>query len=40
MKSDSTPSNDKTSIQVIERMMMLLDVLAEHTDPVSLNSLV
>ncbi|MBU3707812.1 MAG: IclR family transcriptional regulator [Burkholderiaceae bacterium] len=39
MKSDSTPSNDKTSIQVIERMMMLLDVLAEHTDPVSLKDL-
>jgi len=39
MKSDTTTSNDKTSIQVIERMMMLLDVLADHSDPVSLKDL-
>ncbi|MFM7668983.1 MAG: IclR family transcriptional regulator [Betaproteobacteria bacterium] len=39
MKSDTTASNDKTSIQVIERMMMLLDVLADHSDPVSLKDL-
>lgn len=39
MKSDLTPGTDKTSIQVIERMMMLLDVLADHPDPVSLKDL-
>jgi DNA-binding IclR family transcriptional regulator len=39
MKSDTTASNDKTSIQVIERMMMLLNVLADHSDPVSLKDL-
>jgi DNA-binding IclR family transcriptional regulator len=39
MKSDLTPGSDKTSIQVIERMMMLLDVLADHPDPVSLKDL-
>ncbi|WP_176328202.1 helix-turn-helix domain-containing protein, partial [Burkholderia vietnamiensis] len=36
----STPTPDpKTSIQVIERMMRLLDALADHTDPVSLKEL-
>lgn len=36
----STPTPDpKTSIQVIERMMRLLDALAYHTDPVSLKEL-
>ncbi len=39
MKSDLSASTDKTSIQVIERMMMLLDVLADHSDPVSLKDL-
>ena len=39
MKSDPSPSSDKTSIQVIERMIMLLDVLADHSDPVSLKDL-
>ena len=36
-EADKDPG--KTSIQVIERMMMLLDALAEHADPVSLKSL-
>ena len=39
MKSDPATGNGKTSIQVIERMMMLLDVLADHPDPVSLKDL-
>jgi DNA-binding IclR family transcriptional regulator len=39
MKSDPSPGSDKTSIQVIERMIMLLDVLADHSDPVSLKDL-
>jgi len=39
MKSDVTPTGDKTSIQVIERMMTLLDALAAHSDPVSLKDL-
>ncbi len=39
MKSDATPTGDKTSIQVIERMMTLLDALAAHSDPVSLKDL-
>ena len=39
MKSDPSPGNDKTSIQVIERMITLLDVLADHSDPVSLKDL-
>ena len=39
MKSNPATGNDKTSIQVIERMMMLLDVLADHPDPVSLKDL-
>ena len=39
MKSDLNAGTDKTSIQVIERMMMLLDVLADHPDPVSLKDL-
>lgn len=39
MRSDPATGNDKTSIQVIERMMMLLDVLADHPDPVSLKDL-
>jgi DNA-binding IclR family transcriptional regulator len=32
-------ANDKTSIQVIERMMSLLDTLADHSEPVSLKEL-
>ncbi len=36
----SSPNPDsKTSIQVIERMMRLLDALAAHSDPVSLKEL-
>ena len=34
-----TETEGKTSIQVIERMMRLLDALAEHSDPVSLKEL-
>lgn len=36
--SQPTPDS-KTSIQVIERMMRLLDALAAHSDPVSLKEL-
>ena len=36
--SDTNPES-RTSIQVIERMMHLLDALAAHTDPVSLKEL-
>jgi DNA-binding IclR family transcriptional regulator len=36
--SETNPES-KTSIQVIERMMRLLDALAAHTDPVSLKEL-
>jgi DNA-binding IclR family transcriptional regulator len=39
MKSDSISQNDKTSIQVIERMITLLDALAQYPDPVSLKEL-
>jgi DNA-binding IclR family transcriptional regulator len=39
MKADSSAPSDKTSIQVIERMMTLLDALAAHPDPVSLKQL-
>lgn len=39
MKSESASENDKTSIQVIERMTSLLDALARHPDPVSLKEL-
>ncbi|QAU33927.1 IclR family transcriptional regulator [Janthinobacterium sp. 17J80-10] len=39
MKTDSTAETDKTSIQVIERMVALLDALAEQPDPVSLKDL-
>jgi DNA-binding IclR family transcriptional regulator len=39
MKSDSAPDNDKTSIQVIERMVSLLDALASYPDPASLKEL-
>ncbi len=39
MKVDSAVPSDKTSIQVIERMMTLLDALAAHPDPVSLKEL-
>ncbi|GLT23806.1 IclR family transcriptional regulator [Zoogloea oryzae] len=35
----STPETAKNPIQVIERMMKLLDVLAEHPDPVPLKQL-
>ncbi len=38
MKSE-TPAAEKTSIQVIERMMTLLDALASYPDPVSLKEL-
>ena len=37
MKHDSPANSDKTSIQVIERMIALLDALASYPDPVSLN---
>jgi DNA-binding IclR family transcriptional regulator len=39
MKPDAAPASDKTSIQVIERMMSLLDALAGYPDPVSLKEL-
>lgn len=39
MKADLSPQNDKTSIQVIERMITLLDALANYPDPVSLKEL-
>lgn len=39
MKIESSPNSDKTSIQVIERMMSLLDALAAYPDPVSLKEL-
>ena len=39
MKTELSPDNDKTSIQVIERMVSLLDALAQHPDPVSLKDL-
>jgi DNA-binding IclR family transcriptional regulator len=39
MKSDLHVENDKASIQVIDRMMSLLDVLAHYPDPVSLKDL-
>jgi DNA-binding IclR family transcriptional regulator len=39
MKSDANTPGEKTSIQVIERMMTLLDALAGHPDPVSLKEL-
>lgn len=35
----SAPAEAKNPIQVIERMMKLLDALAEHTDPVPLKQL-
>lgn len=40
MKTNDTPiEQEKTSIQVIERMMGLLDALAQYPDPVSLKEL-
>jgi DNA-binding IclR family transcriptional regulator len=39
MKNPIPSSEEKTSIQVIERMMALLDTLVEHPDPVSLKEL-
>ncbi len=39
MKNQSPAADDKTSIQVIERMMSLLDALALQPDPVSLKEL-
>ena len=39
MKTPSTNSTEKTSIQVIERMSSLLDALANYPDPVSLKQL-
>jgi DNA-binding IclR family transcriptional regulator len=39
MKDESGIHADKTSIQVIERMIALLDVLAQHSEPVSLKEL-
>lgn len=39
MKQESPANGDKTSIQVIERMMALLDALAGYPDPVSLKDL-
>ena len=35
--AEPAASRDKTAIQVIERMMKLLDALASHADPVNLN---
>ena len=37
--AEPAASRDKTAIQVIERMMKLLDALASHSDPVSLKEL-
>jgi DNA-binding IclR family transcriptional regulator len=37
--TEMTPDSEKTSIQVIERMIGLLDALAEYPDPVSLKEL-
>lgn len=39
MKSEFTPETNNTSIQVIERMVSLLDALAHYPDPVSLKEL-
>ncbi|MBC7502440.1 MAG: IclR family transcriptional regulator [Herminiimonas sp.] len=39
MKTEQVRESDKTSIQVIERMMSLLDALANYPDPVSLKEL-
>jgi DNA-binding IclR family transcriptional regulator len=39
MKTDTLSDNSQTSIQVIERMVSLLDALAHHPDPVSLKEL-
>ncbi len=39
MPTDHLPENNKTSIQVIERMVALLDALANYSDPVSLKEL-
>ncbi len=39
MKNDSTPDSEKTSIQVIERMVALLDALADAPDPLGLKEL-
>lgn len=39
MKTDTAASPDKTSIQVLERMISLLDALATYPDPVSLKEL-
>lgn len=39
MKSDHSTETEKTSIQVIERMVTLLDALAAYPDPVSLKDL-
>lgn len=39
MKPDSSSDSEKTSIQVIERMVALLNALADHPDPVSLKDL-
>lgn len=36
---DNTPLTSKTAIQVIERMMSLLDALAQHSEPISLKEL-
>ncbi|SNS69152.1 transcriptional regulator, IclR family [Noviherbaspirillum humi] len=39
MKADQNIDNNQASIQVIERMISLLDALAAHPDPVSLKDL-
>tara|TARA_A100000164_G_C21918589_1_gene779498 strand:- start:968 stop:1786 length:819 start_codon:yes stop_codon:yes gene_type:complete len=39
MDSNFSPNNNKPSIQVIERLLSLLDVLAANTNPVSLKKL-
>lgn len=37
--TDNSPFTSKTAIQVIERMMSLLDTLAQHSEPISLKEL-
>ncbi|WP_151637171.1 IclR family transcriptional regulator [Noviherbaspirillum aerium] len=39
MKTEQATENSQTSIQVIERMISLLDALAQYPDPVSLKEL-
>lgn len=39
MKTEAASDNSQTSIQVIERLVSLLDALSQHPDPVSLKEL-